>query len=355
MTFFKNLIIYVCILLGLVFLFLSTSNQAMEYIYNARRNDKWWGLYDWHYGSLTGMSHLESVVKFRSTEEYPGKRQTYNAKKDKVLYLQGDSNTRHPKLKATDFAGVARYNYLDRSFDYLYHLDTSKKNILILAITESRVLDYFKDLRMMEEVRDSTDKKQANLFSAPDEIGEISEPTTCGFTPNVFFNKFINQNLECNLFNYNFLMPMYSYKAAINYYFFHRASGDVVISNDGNYLFYKETVTATHPRSVYRILPQEEIDKLVDNLNAIFNHYKQAGFKEVYLSILPATATIMQPEGYNGLIPNLENSNRMEMKVISTYEAFKGHNDYYLRGDVHWTDTGFRKWLGIVNEQLMKD
>lgn len=327
----------------------------MEYIYEHRRGNTWWGLYDWYYGNLTGMAHLESVRKFRSIEEYPSARPTYNANKDKILYLQGDSNTRHPKLKVADFAGLADFHYLERSFDYQYHLDTTKKNILILSISETRVLDYFKDLKMLEEVRDSADKKQVLQPVLPPNIDLIACSFISGLTVDVFFNKFINQNLECNLFNYNLLMPLYSYKAAINYYLFRRASGDVVISNDGNCLFYKETVSATHQHSVYRTLPKEETDKLIDNLNSIYRHFRQVGFKEVYLSVIPSTATILQPEGYNGLIPILENNRHMEMKLLSMYDAFKGHSDYYLSGDVHWTDIGFRKWLGIMNEQLMKD
>ena len=355
MIIFKNLLIYACILIGLLILIVSTSNPAMEYINNNRRNNKWWGIYDWYYGCLVGMSHLESVRKFRSIEEYPGKRCVYTTTKDKVLYLQGDSNTRHPKLKVDDFAGLAGFHYFDRSFEFKYHLNTAKKNILLFAITESQVLDYFKDLVILDQIRDSIDDHRGRVTTLPNEGVTNINSTFCGFGVGNLFNKNINQNLECNLFNYNFLMPIYSYKAAINYYLFRRASGDVVISNDGNYLFYKETVTATYPRSVYRILHQEEINKLVDNLNVIYKHYRQAGFKEVYLSILPATATLMQPEGYNGLIPIIENNSMMEMRVISIYDAFNGHNDYYLRGDVHWTDDGFRRWLGIVNEQLMKD
>src|ERR1019366_9750435 len=97
---------------------------------------------------------------------------------------------------------------------------------------------------------------------------------------------------------YNFIIPVFEYKAALNYYLFNRASGDVVISNDRDFLFLNETVSGTDIGSSYITIPDTEITHLVDNFNIIYDHYLANGFKEVYLSIIPNSATIVQPEGY---------------------------------------------------------
>ena len=64
-------------------------------------------------------------------------------------------------------------------------------------------------------------------------ISSASIPVTI----NDFFNKNMNQNLQYNLFNYNFVFPMFESKALLNFYLFNRASGDVVISKNKKYLF----------------------------------------------------------------------------------------------------------------------
>ncbi len=170
-----------------------------------------------------------------------------------------------------------------------------------------------------------------------------------------FFNKYINQNLQCNLFNYNFIIPVFECKAALNYYIFNRASGDAMISEDRNFLFLKETVSKTDIGSSYVPVNNSDITGIVNNFNKIYAHYKEEGFSEVYLSIIPNSATIVQPEGYNNLIPLIQNDVRLKMKVIDIYSVFKKSSDlYFLPGDTHWNFKGKQLWLDVVNEQLMK-
>jgi hypothetical protein len=168
------------------------------------------------------------------------------------------------------------------------------------------------------------------------------------------FNKNINQNLQCNLFNYDFIMPMFHWKAALNYYIFNRASGDVVISKDRNFLFYTETVSLTNVGSSYAAIPADHITAYVNNFNAIYDHYKAEGFDEVYLSMIPNSATINQPEGYNNLIPLIQKHPQLRMKLIDIYNAFKTiPGDFYYHGDTHWNPKGKQLWIDIVNDTLI--
>src|ERR1019366_8307496 len=97
-----------------------------------------------------------------------------------------------------------------------------------------------------------------------------------------------------------------------------------------------------------------EITHLVDNFNIIYDHYLANGFKEVYLSIIPNSATIVQPEGYNNLIPFIQNNPHLRMKIIDAYTSFKQSAKLlYLPGDTHWNNAGKQIWVNMVNEKLI--
>ena len=204
---------------------------------------------------------------------------------------------------------------------------------------------------MIEEVKDSAS------IPASARLEQGSQTHYAALFPlslDAFFNKNINQNLQCNLFNYNAIIPMFQYKAALNYYLFNRASGDVVISNDRNFLFLKQTVSLTEASSSYGPLTGDEVTTLVNNFNTIYDHFKTVGFSDIYLSIIPNPATIMQPEGYNQLIPLIEKNPALKMKVLDMYTEFRNTNEVlYQPGDTHWNKAGVQRWVNRVNGILL--
>ena len=114
-------------------------------------------------------------------------------------------------------------------------------------------------------------------------------------------------------------------------------------------MFLKETVSYTDSGSSYFPVQQGQVPHLVDNLNTIYDHYKAAGFSEVYLSVIPNTASLMQPDGYNNLIPLIQNDPRLEMKVIDVYDTFKQSPELlFYYGDSHWNKQGKQKWMDMV-------
>ena len=90
-------------------------------------------------------------------------------------------------------------------------------------------------------------------------------------------------------------------------------------------------------------------------MNKVYDHYKAEGFTEVYLSVIPNTATIMQPEGYNNLIPLLYGNPQLRMKIIDVYSVFKKdpEGNYFNSGDTHWNKKGFLVWLDMVNNIII--
>ena len=344
------------ILFGLFVLWASTSRTAMTYLSDKRNLVAWWGSYQCLNGDLVSMSYLDAVKMFNQPNPRTGfKTPLYNGVRNTDLYLDGDSFSWH--LKDSNFAGLSSFHYFERIHGCRYHLDTTKRNVLLIEISERYLQSYFSGLQMFDEVLDTSRKERRVSYS---NITEQSRIRYASFVPSFdehdFFNKYINQNLQFNLFNYEFMMPIFEYKAALNYYVFNRASGDVVISNDRKFLFFKETVSKTDVGSSYYPVTQEERARIVEMLNNVYDHYKAAGFSEVYVSIIPNSATIMQPDGYNDLIPSVQKDPQLRMKVIDIYTPFKSSTEvYYLSGDTHWNFKGKQLWLDVVNERLQND
>ena len=323
----------------------------MEYTSQKRSTDKWWGFYDYLNGNLVGLSHLDIVKKFNSHPALGvNEHHTLDSAYNTVLYLHGDSYSAY--IQDVNFKCISGFQNINRYSGGNYTLDRTKRNILIIEIAEMQVRDYFGSLRMIKDVYEADKRKE--ITGLP-HLPVSTDARYLSFFPDIntglFFNKNINQNLECNLFNYNFMMPMFGSKAALNYYFFHRASGDVVISNDWKFLLQKESTIK------YRIpITSDEMTELIENLNKIGNHYKQYGFSEIYLSIIPCTATIAQPEEYNNFIPLIQNDPRLALKIIDIYSVMKNSPEEYLcHGDTHWNINGKQKWVEMINEILAKN
>lgn len=351
----KKVLRDILILFSMVVLWASTSRTAMKYITDKRDNTTWWGTYQCLNGDLVSMSYLDMVDRFNRPNPRGGFKHPYFAgRRNTVLYMDGDSFTWH--LHDSDLLGLDSFCYFQRNHGLKYHLDTTKRNVLLIEVSERYLQSYFSGLQMFDEVVDTTvKKKNISMHYVPANAGMSYASLLPSISVADLFNKYINQNLQCNLFNYNFMMPMFESKAALNYYAFNRASGDVVISNDRKFLFYKETVSKTDIGSSYYPISGDVASHIVDILNSIYDHYKAAGFAEVYFSVIPNSATIMQPDGYNNLIPMVQNDPRLRMKIIDIYTVFKNSNDiFYLPGDTHWNHKGKQLWLDIVNDRVLR-
>ena len=334
------------ILFTLVALWASTSRIAMDYLKDVRNGDKWWCVYQ-SKGNLLRMSHLDFIKKFAPADE-PGRTPARAAgyAKNTALYLYGDSYTW--SLHDSDFTS-SEYHFINLYLGGKYHLDTTKKNILVIEIAELSIRDHFKDTHMTEALHDTVPLKTSAGFI--DIKRNKASYASLGFNLHLdeLFNSRINQNLEYNLFNYRFMYSFFLCKAAMNYYVFSRASGDVVISENGDYLLFKEALAYTN-----KPVPADEMKTLLNDLNIIYDHFKQQGFREVYLSMIPSTTSVVQPKGYNNMIPELQSDPRLRMKIIDAWAALKdGRQDYFCHGDTHWNRNGEQKWLDMVNAILL--
>ena len=350
----KKIIRDILIIAGLFVLWASTSRNAMKFISDRRCDDSsWFGTYQGNKGDLVAFAYLDKVKKFDSRKPHWFKRPAYDGTGNLVLYLSGDSYTE--KIPDTALAGLYAYKFgrrFRKSFEYT--IDTSRQNLLVIQIAERYTRDYFGTTRIFQDVCKAVPGNNTVTSDIPEVPHAKYFPGL--FTilnPDNFFNKNINQNLQYNLFNYNFIVPAMMYKALFNYSVFDRASGDVVISQDKKQLFYKETVTANDISSSYSPLSPEDITSIINNLNVIYDHYKADGFTDVYLSIIPSTASVMQPQWYNHFIPLVQKDPRLKMKIIDAYSVYSISPDkYFLPGDVHWNNDGMQVWISQLNKIL---
>jgi hypothetical protein len=354
----KALLSFSFIAFGLAALFFSTSRGVSEWIENVRtyppNMDYWWAQPVSNWGDLAGMSYLEKIKKFREIKNCNFEPVTDSGDRNINLYLYGDSYV--AEISKGAFANVNKFTLLFRLGSHRITLDPGKRNVLIIEMAERYVREKFSSRQLLVDqivVNNFQPQMQQLVVKR-----KTSQPQDSSFGIWCLFNPNINHNLEYHLFNYRFLMLPREVKAMINYEFFNRASGDVVISENGNYLFYKPTVVSNDLRSSYDFLSSVELDTLVNSLNEVYMNFRQAGFDEVYLSIIPNTVTILQPQPYNQLIPLLESNPRVKMPTIDIYHVFEQHKEpstLFRAGDTHWNNNGLQLWLQKINAVLIRE
>ena len=341
------------IVFGVALLYSSTSRKLMSFFKVAKDNNNWWGEFQLTKGDLLELSHLDFVNKLNNKPQNSLKEYTSSAVPPKCnLYLLGDSYIWG--LSKSNFEGLFDFHSIDFYGVNSFHLDLANKNALIIEISERFIRETMDHNQVIDCFYDSVKGKEINNVS--DNTCKVTCKEQCildYFSSITLFNKYINQNLEFNLFTYNFMLPLFETKASINYYLFGRASGDAIISDDGNFLFLKETAVDYGPKSSFSKITGKEISNIIHHLNAMNNYYKSSGFSKIYLSIIPNPITIIQPTGYNNLIPLIQNDPHLSMSVIDIYSIFKNNPDiYYLPGDTHWNNKGKQLWVDLVNKTL---
>ena len=351
----KKIIAYVLAFLGIAVLVLSTSKGLSEDIGNRREyignREFWWAQQSGKWGDLTSMSYLDQVARFCEHRSYNFDK-VPEGDKNIDLYLYGDSYVMEIPKEAFHHLDtfVFHYRYDDRD----YSINHAKRNILILKLSERFIRERFRSPSLLSNFRVNGNTSNFPAAQKKPKKAEVDSP----FSIRSLFNPHINQNLEYHLFNYNFLIAPRQLKAVLNYKLFNRASGDVVISDDGKYLFYKMTVTQNNICSSYDPLGEREVSTIVASLDTIYDNYKRAGFAEIYFSAIPNPVSILQPGPYNNLIPLIQDDPKLKMPFIDLYTIFKQAKDpaiLYRAGDTHWNNNGLQIWLHDVNDILNRE
>ncbi len=350
----KKVLSYSCIIIGLVLLISGTHRDIVAYIWERKHHHLWWGEHQSNFGDLSNIAYLDDIKIFQTPNDYQFTPPADTAGPKNVdLYVFGDSYIEDVPCYAFAHVNACRTGRKDQH-DLIYQLDKAKRNVLLIETAERYVRSNYGTSDIYSHIKkDALPVTRAKIMSQSPVFASMD----LGLHIGDFFNPNINQNLEYLLFNVNAMNEPRLLKADMNYYLFNRGSGDVIIADDGQHLFLKETVEPKSDYSSYQPFSDEDAAKWINNLNAIYDHYRGEGFDEVYFAIVPNPVSVIQPANYNNLIPKLQNAPGLKMHVIDVYSHYKkagNARQFYRAGDTHWNNNGIQVWLELVNEELGK-
>jgi hypothetical protein len=307
---------------------------------------------DYRYGDLYRLSYLPQFKEKASKCSPAPIAKKFDEMTSCHLYMIGDSFTEEERVSAKDFP-VEKYSYIHWAKQTDVQLDTSKRNVLILETVERTFKEHlaqeannfsFENKNDVGIVQQSTWERQ--LISKIESVISFCFPDKDG----------IEQRFEYTLFNYDFFLNFRETKAVLNQKLFGRVEKKVVLSKNGESIFYSEEANPKDTHSAFYPISQLEIDLFVKNINLTREKYLKAGFDEVYLSIIPNKVSVISPDlgKYNHLIERIEADERVQTPIIKTYEDFKkSPQKYYLKSDTHWNCDGRNLWLEKVDEIIL--
>ena len=266
------------------------------------------------------------------------------------LFVIGDSFTEEQRVNKNDI-NAANYINVHWNNRIDIKLDTTKKNILILETVERTFKNHFS-----EDVNNfNLGNNDTNIEINKSWKRLLKEKVELAITFLFPEKDTIEQRFEASLFSYDFFLKFREIKAQLNQKLFNRIENKVVLSKDEKKIFFSEEALPTDSHSAFYPFKDTEKDSLTFQINKSREKFLQAGFDEVYLSIIPNKVSILSPDlgTYNHLIERVQSDPNLKIPIIDTYTDFKKNPSiYYLKSDSHWTCEGRNLWLKKVNRIL---
>lgn len=257
------------------------------------------------------------------------------------LYIIGDSFSEEQRISRADFS-VSHYQRVAWDHRQRAQLDPSKRNVLVFESVERHFREHF--ARPVRELAVETDTAQTPATQLPLRRRLSSEFHWTG----------VEERLESVLFSQDWAFWFKELKARLTFDWFGRVSTGVSESTDGRHLFLRsDTDTTKTLNSSFSRLTDHEVNTLVDSVNAVADWYKRLGFDEVYLSIIPNKASILETSrnDYNRLIERVQQSPKLRVIPIDVFTPYRNANSSpYLLSDTHWNCTGRAVWLDQVRK-----
>jgi hypothetical protein len=345
----KNTLAISISLLFLLFLIVGTSNDALTKFKEIRNKSNFLRPQKYTYGDLYGFSYLPEfrVSETKKTDSV----EIVKNKENRTIHLYSfcDSYIYTFLKSITLFNSVTNYQHSKWDYDpdpANFKLDTTQFNVLLIERVERYIRMNFNDTNFA--------CSKLNFKQAIEKrVEKPSIPVKINYV-DMFFNPLIENSLEYCLFDYALFNPARELKAHINDYLFNRIDKDVVLSDNREYLFLKETVN-NESTSSFSDVSEEEIDKIVASLNYINDKAHKTGFDKVYFSFMPNPASVIgyQNKKYNELIPRIQKNKKLKIEFIDAYSLLKmAKIQVYRNSDTHWNKNGFNMWMNIFNKEL---
>ncbi len=257
------------------------------------------------------------------------------------LYILGDSFAEPSRVDPDDF-NVDRYQFTHWNHVLHLKLDTSAVNILILESVERAFRSHY-NAPVNRIVADS------RTFETESELSFMQRLDA------LFSSVAVEGRLDVILFYFSPVRILKEWKAGFTRRFFGRINEHATLSADGKDVVYYLDTDSTMNSSSFAYLSDEEVDKLVGNVNQSASAFRKMGFDKVFLSIIPNKATLVMPEygNYNRLIERVFNHPELAVPYIDVLPEFKvSPGSVYLKGDSHWTCEGQYIWLEKANRMV---
>ncbi|GAB3994758.1 hypothetical protein GCM10028807_33130 [Spirosoma daeguense] len=336
-TIIKNMSIlrYVVLALALILWAGGISSTVSHWLYDA-------GIIadDYRFGDLYRLSPLPQF------KQAPTNCSSENRSSDTAstqLYIIGDSFTEPQRLGKNDFR-VSHYQRVAWDFQQRAQLNSTKRNILLIESVERHFREHF--ARPITELAVQNDTTQNPKPQLP-----LRQRIS-----NEFHRSDVEERLESTLFSHNWAFWFKELKALMTLNWFGRDNGSVTLSTDQQHVFLNlDTDTTKLLNSSFSPLTDQEVNTLVDSANAVADRYRQLGFDEVYISLIPNKTSILEPNrgNYNHLIERIQANSRLKVPYIDTYSAFKNApSSPYMISDTHWNCEGRAIWLRQVRQKL---
>jgi hypothetical protein len=289
---------------------------------------------DYRYGDLYRFSNLK---KFRVPVEKCEAIKSLS-KVPVNLFLFGDSFTEEGRIEVNHFAAK---NFI-RNFvavDGYVRLSPKENNVLIIETVERHFRERFDLVYTHVKVNQTEPLVQEKTLWQHILAWELPYKT---------------ESHESILFGSDFFFTFKEWKAAINQHIFHRTDENVRLSKDGKHIVYGLAANPG-PNSSFCRVTNNEIDRLVENINGTYAKYKSEGFIEVYLNIIPNKTSILAIDlgEYNHLIERIQQHPNLKMPFIDSYGSLNsGGEKLFDKGDTHWNCEGKQLWINEVNKRL---
>lgn len=346
----KKIFSYIVLVVFTMIYIVSSNDYLMKKLAQYRYEvNSIWGADKYRYGDLYGFSFLPQYKIPAVKKVIKGPVQP--EKKTIDFYNMCDSYIWGFTPLDSLLYGVKKYQKTRWKYgdNIIATLDTSNVNFLLIEVTERQIRSVLSDtLYVFTKIR-SPEEAAADKFSEHESIIQKAE--------RYLFNPQIDQNLEFNLFDYSFFTPVKELKASLNQRVFGRVDPEIKISRDEEFLFYAPTVDSGVNTSSFEDIDENEIRKIVTNLNSIRQHYLNMGFDHVYLSMIPNPVSVIEPEysNYNMLIKQIQNNKDLQVPYFDIFDEIKKNpKKYYYKTDSHWNYDGFELWLNLLNKELEK-
>ncbi len=321
---------YIFLIIFAFLWFLGCSKSAADILFDADILKD-----DYRYGDLYRLSNLS---EFKTQPQNCNTKIT-QTKLPVTLYLAGDSYTEKGKIGVNpeDFVASKYVRVKLAEPNHSLELVPGKK-ILVIETVERHFRERFTkpwlgwELKKGDEI---LEEKSLNVL-------ELKMP----------YNEELHQTV---LFGFDFWQNIKEVKANINRNLFKRIDDKVKLSPDESEIVYSLDVDPGISSS-FDPISDSEIKNLVKNVNNTYIYYKNLGFDEVILSIIPNKTSIVAKDlgRYNNLVQRIEQNPELKMPLISLYDDYRiNAKAVYLKGDTHWTCIGKKIWLDKVNEKLL--